>query len=289
MIVLNCGPDAVTALAFGPDGGLVIGTKAGKLFRSDGFQPVLIPSVEIVAQSRPILTAAVSSDATWFGGPYGLVRLTPESGIILSSSSTDRTVTSVTLISDALLAVGFGEPNQPGPGSFELFDAVSRESKSPVTRESTGVRAVAAHPPTQTVAWATGGKQVVVWPITKPDKWRVSLPNAAPSLAFHPDGRWLAAAQDWNVLPIDTERKQLRDPLKGHKGRITAVAFHPFDGTLYSTGWDGTVRLWNIPDGTERQAFDWRLGRLTCLALAPDGTRAAAGSEAGKVVIWDVG
>ena len=90
------------------------------------------------------------------------------------------------------------------------------------------------------------------------------------------------------MLPIDTERKQLRDPLKGHKGRVTAVAFHPHDGTLYSASWDGTVRLWDVVSGTERNAFDWKLGRLTCLTLAPDGTRAAAGTEGGKVVIWDL-
>ena len=99
------------------------------------------------------------------------------------------------------------------------------------------------------------GSRFVVWTITKPDKWRISLPAAAPSIAFHPEGRWIAAAQDWNILPIDTERKQLRDRMKGHKGRVTAVVFHPHDGNLYSASWDGTVRMWDISTGTERQAY----------------------------------
>jgi WD40 repeat protein len=290
MLVVDCGPDAVTALAFGPDGTAFIGTRAGSLLRSDGFGVSAVSAVDFVAQMRPVLCVAgpVAGDAVYFGGPYGAVRVTIEAATLLQSAATNRTVMGLAAVSPGLVAVGFGDPVHRMPGSFELFDVKTWEPKAPVTRESTGVRAVAAHPPTQTVAWATGGRQVVVWPITKPDKWRVSLPAAVPSLAFHPDGRWLAAAQDWTVLPIDTERKQLRDALKGHKGRVTAVTFHPHDGTLYSTSWDGTVRLWDVGSGTERTGFDWKLGRQLCLAISPDGTRAAAGSGSGKVVFWDV-
>src|SRR5262245_49770013 len=291
MLVLNCGLDAVTALAFGPDGTLFVGTRAGGLLRSDGFGVAALSAVDLVAQMRPILCVAgpVAGDAVYFGGPFGAVRVTVEAATLLQSATTNRTVTALAAVSPALVAVGFGDPVHRLPGSFELFDVKSWEPKSPVIPESTGVRAVAASPPTQTVAWSTGGRQVVVWTITKPDRWRVSFPEAVPSLAFHPDGRWLAAAQDWNVLPIDTELKQLRDLVKGHKGRVTAVAFHPHEGTLYTTSWDGTVRLWDVVSGKARTGYDWKIGRLLCLAIAPDGTRAAAGSESGRVVIWDVG
>jgi hypothetical protein len=287
MLVLDCGPDAVTALAFESTGTVLIGTRAGGLLRSDGFGVAALSAVDLVAQMRPVYCVA-AGDAAYFGGPFGAVCVTGEAATLLQSAATNRTVLGLAVVSPGLVAVGFGDPVHRSPGSFELFDVAKWESKVPVTPESTGVRAVAAHPPTQTVAWATGGRQVVVWPITKPDRWRVSLPAAVPSLAFHPDGRWLAAAQDWTVLPIDTDRKQLRDPLKGHKGRVTAVSFHPHDGTLYSTSWDGTVRLWDVVSGAERTGFDWKVGRLQCLAIATDGTRAAAGSESGKVVVWDI-
>jgi hypothetical protein len=290
MFVVDCGPDAVTALTFASNGTAFIGTRAGGLLRSDGFGVSAVSAVDFVAQMRPVLCVAapIAGDAVYFGGPYGAVRVTIEAATLLQSAATNRTVMGLAAVSPGLVAVGFGDPFHRAPGSFELFDVKTWEPKAPVTRESTGVRAVAAHPSTQTVAWATGGRQVVVWTITKPDKWRVSLPAAVPSLAFHPDGRWLGVAQDWTVLPIDTDRKQLRDSLKGHRGRVTAVAFHPHDGTLYSTGWDGTVRLWDVAAGAERTGFDWKLGRLFCLAVSPDGTRAAAGSESGKVVIWDI-
>jgi WD40 repeat protein len=300
LIVLDCGAEAVSALAFGPTGGLLIGNRAGGLFRSDGFDVDPESAAEVIVRRLPVaaITFLGPAGSAVLGGEFGLVYLRLADGYESRlPEATTGPVSALAPVSDTLLAVGFGEPLRPVPGSFQLvnmvrWDGLARTeqqiNRRDVDREHTGVRAVAAHPQTQTVAWSTGGKQVVVWTVTKPDKWRVSLPAAAPSLAFHPEGRWLAAAQDWNVLPVDTERKQLRDPMKGHKGRVTAVAFHPHDGTLYSVSWDGTVRLWDVATGAERKTFDWKLGRLTCLAVSPDGTRAAAGSEGGKVVIWDV-
>jgi hypothetical protein len=34
--------------------------------------------------------------------------------------------------------------------------------------------------------------------------------------------------------------------------------------------------------------FEWQVGQLRSVAVAPDGMRMAAGSATGKVVMWDV-
>ena len=36
------------------------------------------------------------------------------------------------------------------------------------------------------------------------------------------------------------------------------------------------------------RAFDWDIGRLLNIAISPDGLRAAAGSDKGRIVIWDL-
>ena len=55
---------------------------------------------------------------------------------------------------------------------------------------------------------------------------------------------------------------------------------------VLSVGWDGTVRTWE--DGRQRSAYALEVGRLCCLAVAPDGMTAAAGGETGTVVVWDL-
>jgi WD40 repeat protein len=51
---------------------------------------------------------------------------------------------------------------------------------------------------------------------------------------------------------------------------------------------DSTVRLWDTRTGVEKVRFDWNLGRIQAVAIAPDGMTAAAGSDNGNIIIWDV-
>jgi WD40 repeat protein len=48
------------------------------------------------------------------------------------------------------------------------------------------------------------------------------------------------------------------------------------------------VQVWTPPDWAEPLDYSWPIGTVTCLALAPDGQRAAAGGSSGQVIIWDL-
>jgi WD40 repeat protein len=54
-----------------------------------------------------------------------------------------------------------------------------------------------------------------------------------------------------------------------------------------SGGQDATLRMWDTASGAQRCAFDWQIGKVYTVAIAPDGMRAAAGGER-DIVIWDV-
>jgi WD40 repeat protein len=76
--------------------------------------------------------------------------------------------------------------------------------------------------------------------------------------------------------------------LEGHVGPVSGVAFCPDGRGLLSVGWDGIARLWDGRVGRMNTAYQWELGRLLSLAIAPDGMTAAAGAEGGMMVVWDL-
>jgi WD40 repeat protein len=51
---------------------------------------------------------------------------------------------------------------------------------------------------------------------------------------------------------------------------------------------DETVRVWHTQSWHEHTTFTWGIGKLLNIAFAPDGFRAAAGSDSGQIIIWDI-
>jgi len=69
------------------------------------------------------------------------------------------------------------------------------------------------------------------------------------------------------------------------------VAFHPRGDWLVSTSWDGKIRLWSLTDGggdAGRILYDSETIPMFGPTASPDGTRVAAGSWAGPVIVVDV-
>lgn len=77
--------------------------------------------------------------------------------------------------------------------------------------------------------------------------------------------------------------------LKGHRKRLTAVAYSPDGELLASTGQDRVVRIWDHRSGQMRAALfaghrDW----VWCVGWHPDGNQLASGGDDGAVRLWDV-
>ena len=72
------------------------------------------------------------------------------------------------------------------------------------------------------------------------------------------------------------------------KKHFTGVAFHPSGKYLAATSNDATVKLYDTTTWAVARTFTWDIGKMRSIAFSPDGTLAAAGSDSGKVVVWDV-
>jgi WD40 repeat protein len=70
--------------------------------------------------------------------------------------------------------------------------------------------------------------------------------------------------------------------------QFTGLAFHPSGKYLGATNNDQTVKLYDTQTWELAKTFTWAIGKMRSIAFSPDGTLAAAGSDTGKVVVWDV-
>ena len=107
------------------------------------------------------------------------------------------------------------------------------------------------------------------------------------TLAFGPDGRWLAAGLRSGMILIWDTQIVKPEPvtLAAHKDPIRGLAFTPDGTTLVSGSADGMVTLWHArPAWTKHFQFEMRDG-LDDLALSPDGERLAlASNHSGRIL-----
>ena len=126
----------------------------------------------------------------------------------------------------------------------------------------------------------------------------IALPQQieANRLAFSPDGAYLAVSRQEGMSNIRVDLWRVADwslahTLDGHLYGITHLAWSP-DGSLLATAsMDGSVKLWQMADGSLAQ--EWpvtyqgyhRPGVLS-VAFSPDGANVAAGVYGGSIQGW---
>jgi WD40 repeat protein len=95
-------------------------------------------------------------------------------------------------------------------------------------------------------------------------------------------GSWLGVfrADDFAAKPIVIRNDNRKE--------FTGLAFHPSGRFLAATSNDARVKLYDTATWKLTQAFDWDIGRLRSVVFSNDGMLAAAGSDKGRIVVWDV-
>ena len=114
------------------------------------------------------------------------------------------------------------------------------------------------------------------------------------SLAFSPDGRWLAAGKSDRALllldVIEGGRLDFRDDLESH-GQVTCVRFSPNGKYVLVGGYSGRIDIWSISRyGRMKEAARYvgQNEEVKCICIRDDSKYVLSGGEDQKLHFWEL-
>jgi WD40 repeat protein len=130
------------------------------------------------------------------------------------------------------------------------------------------------------------------------------LDGGVRSVAFSPNGKLLAVSTEppegRKAIVYLLESKTLKElhALAGNVHGVSSVAFSPTGEIIASGGYDGTIRLWDVMTGKERNHWlssgvdpasnDNPRNAVNSVAFSPDGALLASGHGDSSVRFWEV-
>ncbi|MFJ9821011.1 trypsin-like peptidase domain-containing protein [Streptomyces sp. NPDC101151] len=304
----------VTAVAFSPDGTVLLSTDEGgtaqlrEVSGAPAHAPLVtggdpVTSVAFSPDGRAIAGACGGQIRVWDWLPPGAAMPTPSP---IGGSDGDRSVRrwdggggqarpAWTGHKDIVTAVAFNHDGNrvvsAGADRTLLFrDLDGRELARATRAHDGGITALACSPQGFHVI-ATGGRDntVRLWdlsgsPLAEPFTGHTADVMA---IAFSPAADLVASSgRDRTVRLWRLDGAPHGRPWTGHSHSVVAVAFSP-GGDLVATGsGDGTVRLWR-PDGSPHaEPLVGHLGYVHAVAFSPDGRTVASGGADRTVRLW---
>jgi len=175
--------------------------------------------------------------------------------------------------------------------SIKIWDKASGELRTTLTGHSAAIKAVAFSDDGKHLTTVDTNGVTKNWDIETgvETDLNIKLPGTERSVAFSPDGSLkLMTRLDRENSAIISEiatGKELMN-LKGHVGKVIAVAFAP-DGKRAATGSaDKTVKIWNVQTGRIIVTLTGHTQAVSVVSFSPDGEEIITGSSDKTARVW---
>lgn len=161
------------------------------------------------------------------------------------------------------------------------------------------VRGVAFSSDNRTLASVGWDNSLKLWNLREPtvdsfaELRSIPFPERLNSVAFSPDGKFVAVGQERGITLLDVATGKLAGPFKPTPAAVPGMVFHPNRPLLISTGAsDPAIKVWSVD--ADKPSFEIRhnFHPNPSVAVSPDGRRLVSPGrdQAGEhtVKIWNV-